>query len=131
LVILINFLGFNKIGEAVSIIIIFALMAIGMVATDLLAVSWFGLWMGLTNKKSAHAVAKTVIYVLVLPLFTLGCWCLWPLMAMLKNAIFMNYARTRLRQQFRNVVTEGMARKRMPWQRPGSWPPRLPSVLDK
>ena len=33
----------------------------------LAAIAWFGMWMGLTNRKTSLAVLKTVCYVLVLP----------------------------------------------------------------
>jgi hypothetical protein len=132
-VILLNFLGFNpgQTGDCFALSTIFGLMLAAMIATDLLAVTWFGLWMGLTSKRSAHAVARTVIYVLVLPLVLVGCWCLWPVAAIVKDLLFANYARTRLRQQFRNVVTEGVMRKPVArgWARPSA--SRLPNLIDK
>jgi hypothetical protein len=33
----------------------------------LAAIAWFGMWMGLTNRKTSLAVLKTVCYVIVLP----------------------------------------------------------------
>jgi ABC-type transport system involved in multi-copper enzyme maturation permease subunit len=38
-----------------------------MFVTGLLAVTWFGMWMGLTSKKVNAAVIKTVVFVKVLP----------------------------------------------------------------
>jgi hypothetical protein len=68
--------------------------------------------------------------VLVLPTLLMG-WCLWPVITIVKDAIFINYARSRLHQQFRNIVTEGAPSKTMAWSRPKQWPPKLPNVLDK
>jgi hypothetical protein len=128
-----NFVGFNarQVGELWPFTIVVAMMLVAMIAADLLAVTWFGLWMGLTNKRSAHAVAKTVIYVLVLPLVLLGCTFLWPIAAIVKDFLFANYARTRLSQQFRNVVAEGVTRS--PWAGGKARPSasRLPNLLDK
>jgi len=76
---------------------------------QLTAVGWFGLWTGLTTKRSAHAVIKTVLWVLVLPWATLFCWCLFPVVYLVKDALFINYARTRLYRQFRTVISEGIA----------------------
>ena len=79
------------------------------------AVGWFGLWTGLTTKKSANAVVKTILWVLVLPMATLPfCACLFP---MVKDAIFIHYARSRLHKQFRTIVTEGLPAKAATWPR--------------
>src|SRR2546427_179782 len=43
-----------------------AASAVDFVA-DLLAVAWFGMWMGLTTKKNTMAVVKTFAFVIVLP----------------------------------------------------------------
>lgn len=78
------------------------------VVLDLLAVGLFGLWMGLVSRKPGQALTKTVLFVLVLP--ALGGFCctlLWPVMGLVKNLIFINYALDQLRRQFRQVVTEG------------------------
>jgi hypothetical protein len=112
-----------------ALAVVLTLVAAGLMAAQLMSAAWFGLWTGLTTKKSAHAVAKTIIYVLVLPTLLMGCWCLWPVITIVKDAIFINYARSRLYKQFRNIVTEGAPSKPMAWRKPV--PPRLPNVLDK
>jgi ABC-type transport system involved in multi-copper enzyme maturation permease subunit len=114
-----------------ALAVVLTLVAAGLMAAQLMATAWFGLWAGLATKKPAHAVAKTIIYVIVLPTLLLGCWCLWPVITIVKDAIFINYARNRLHQQFRNIVTEGAPSKTMAWSRPKPWPPKLPNVLDK
>jgi len=40
-------------------------------ATGLIATAWFGMWMGLTSKKANVAVAKTIIFVQVIPFIAL------------------------------------------------------------
>ena len=42
-----------------------------MFITGLLAVAWFGMWMGVTTKKINTAVIKTVVFVKVLPLMAM------------------------------------------------------------
>jgi hypothetical protein len=105
-------------GEAFGPVI--TCVAAAFMGAQLTAVGWFGLWMGLTTKKSAHAVAKTILWVLVIPLATLPfCACIFP---MVKDAIFIHYARTRLHKHFRTIVTEGLPAKAAAW--PGLMPAR-------
>ena len=105
-----------------ALTVVLTLLGAGLMAAQLVASAWFGLWMGLITKKSAHAVAKTLLWVLGLPLL-LSCWC-FPLVALFKDVLLINYARTRLRQQFRNIITEGAPMKMIPRTRPPSWPPQ-------
>ncbi len=83
---------------------------------QMVAAGWFGLWSGLTTKKPAYAVAKTILWVMVLPAATLPlCACLFPVVALLKDAILANYASSRLHRQFRVIVTEGLPAKATMW----------------
>ncbi|MCI0747935.1 MAG: ABC transporter permease [Verrucomicrobia subdivision 3 bacterium] len=127
--VVLNFGGFNASGDIDLLLIFLLLLALGIFAMDLLAVAWFGVWAGLTTKRPAHAVMKTIAYVLILPM--LFAWCLWPVMAIVKDAIFINYARNQLRLHFRSIVTEGIKSAALKSQRPLSWPPKLPNVLEK
>ncbi len=70
---------------------------------DLMAVAHFGLWQGVANRKPARALTKTVLYVLVLPV-ALGV--IWPLVGIVKNLIFVNYAREQMRRYLRSSLTE-------------------------
>jgi ABC-type transport system involved in multi-copper enzyme maturation permease subunit len=132
-----NFFDFSNPYEAAGefgLLIIVVLIVSGLFAGQLMAVAWYGLWSGLTTRKVGHAVAKTIIFVVIVPLifsFAFGCGLLWPVITTVKDAIFINYARSRLHQQFRNIVTEGAPSKTMAWSRPRQWPPKLPNVLDK
>ena len=75
--------------------------------TDLYAAGEYGMWQGLVARKPTQALTKTVLYVLVFPLVSAVClWCLWPVLAAVKNVIFINYARDQLRRRFRVVATE-------------------------
>ena len=79
---------------------------------QLVAAGWLGLWTGLTTKKPAHASMKTILWVMVLPLATLPfCACLTPVVYLVKDAILIHYARSRLHKQFRTIVTEGLPMK--------------------
>jgi hypothetical protein len=93
--------------------------------TGLLALTWFGMWMGLTSRKLPVAVVKTLAFVWLIPsfalafiqglgmfAFSLARWPLWlaaVIPALLKAGVdvgFILYARARLRTRFRLVVTE-------------------------
>jgi ABC-type transport system involved in cytochrome c biogenesis permease component len=52
-----------------SVAVMVTSVTVGIVtfATSLVAVSWFGMWMGLTNRKNSVAVLKTVCFVFLLP----------------------------------------------------------------
>jgi hypothetical protein len=133
--VVVNFTDFSRnpvtTGGELALAVVITLTISGVFATQLNAVAWFGLWSGLTAKKAAHAVAKTITFVLIIPGVFMGCWCLWPIFAVVKDAIFINWARNRLQQQFRNIVTEGAPVKLTPWSRSPRRPPKLPNVLDK
>jgi len=90
--------------------------------SDLFAVGRFGMWMGLKSKKPSQAFAKTVLYVMVLPLFSV-CLCVaMPLVWLLKNAIFSSQGEFQLRRNFRALLNEGAEAK--------AESGRLPSVVE-
>ena len=100
---------------------------------DLFAVAQFGLWMGLSTRKPSQAILRTVLCVLVLPMIGgLCCGFLWPIMGVVKNLIFISYAREQLRKNFRTLVTErfavGATDEIIPAAKPLP-PPHLPPVL--
>jgi len=76
---------------------------------DLVAVARYGLWQGLANRQPAKAVTRTVLYVLLLPMAA-GVLCTvgvgWPLIGIVKNLVFANYAQEQLRRYFRSLLTE-------------------------
>jgi hypothetical protein len=74
---------------------------------DLSAVARYGMWQGLANRKPTKAVTKTVLHVLVLPVVFGACGGpLLPLIWVIKNLIFVNYAQEQLRRQFRSLLTD-------------------------
>ena len=77
--------------------------------SDLYTVARVGMWLGLASKKPAQAFGKTVLYVLILPVFTVCCSVLMPVMWLMKNGILMNHAQEKLRHQFRAILSEGTA----------------------
>lgn len=100
---------------------------------DLYAVASFGMWAGLTSRKPGQALTKTILFVLLLPLVGVPCFMLWPFAALVKDLVFINYARDQLHHRFRQVVTERYARPSGPEAagvtRRGAEPPQLPAVL--
>jgi len=53
------------------------------VVADLLALGWFGMWMGLTSKNVALATLKTIGFVQVLPWFAISFLSAYALMAVM------------------------------------------------
>jgi len=112
---------------AASLLLLFALL-------DLSAAAWFGLWMGLRSSKVGPAVTKTVLYVLVLPTVgSLFCPFVWPLIWPVKDLIFMNYGRERLRKHLRALAAGELAAPSEPAPFPRRRTPArpLPAVLER
>ena len=68
---------------------------------DLYAVSYFGMWMGVSSKKPGQATPPAGRRA--------ACGFLWPVLGVVKNLIFISYAQDQLRRRFRLVVTERFA----------------------
>lgn len=62
-------------------IIVIAVMAMGVFLANLVALGWFGLWMGLTSRNTRLATLKTIVFVQVIPWFAvvLISWMVIPL----------------------------------------------------
>jgi hypothetical protein len=115
----------------------------------LAAVAWFGMWMGLTNRKTSVAVLKTVCFVLVLPwialMFVRGLITIMvvtggmgvsltllllvpaaivAVLDLAKDCFFIWWARLSLRVHFRKELTR---EQRVSYRPPASVPP--PPVL--
>jgi hypothetical protein len=74
---------------------------------DLIAAAHYGMWMGLSSRTTSKAMTKTTLYVLVLPLICVPCcYFLWPIIGIVKDLIFINYAQEQMRRYFRLYVTE-------------------------
>jgi hypothetical protein len=99
--------------SATAIIIVVAVLF----AAQLFASAWFGLWCGFTTRRPSQAVVKTVAWVIVLPIFFGMCSCLAPVLFLIKDAVLINYASSRLHAQFRTIVTEGLPAKAATWPR--------------
>jgi ABC-type transport system involved in cytochrome c biogenesis permease component len=138
--------GFNFIHSQIVTVAAGAVNFVG----DLLAIAWFGMWMGLTSKKTTTAVVKTFAFVIVLPwlalmflqgflmaLFTLtlvprgvlGGWS-WSLLPAViaaanlgKDLFFICWSRRNLLTRFRDTVSRDG-----PLLMPRT-PPQLPSTL--
>jgi hypothetical protein len=103
--------------------------AMGMIAGlasfagNLVAVAWFGMWMGLTTRKPSFAVLKTISFVLVLPwlalmfitgifmailAFAKGPFWMIPLLVagicLVKDIVFITWSRRRLLTSLRETV---------------------------
>ena len=144
--------GFNFVDSQIATI---AASTVNFVA-DLLAVAWFGMWMGLTTKKTTMAVVKTFTFVIVLPwlalmflqgflmaifAFTLGgggvfgarFWLLVPAIITIvnlgKDIFFVCWSRRRLLFRFRDTVArDGPVVSRLPPPLPS--PPKPPLIAS-
>ena len=106
----------NEVMKVANVVLIMVVVAALLVA-QLFSCAWFGLWCGLTARKTAQAVVKTIAWVIVLPIFFGMCSCLAPVLVFIKDAILINYASNRLHKQFRTIVTEGLPAKAAAWPR--------------
>lgn len=74
---------------------------------DLFAVAEVGMWYGLTSQKPTQALTRTVLYVLILPLFVLPCCsAVGPGLMVAKSVMFFTWAQGRLETRFRRAATE-------------------------
>ena len=100
-------------------------MVVGL--TGLIAVAWFGMWMGMVSKKANQAVIKTLVFVQVLPFVALvfvqlgfqialsfaGGFSHWwvtqivlSVMAVILDVVFIWIARKRLLNDLRGVAAQ-------------------------
>jgi hypothetical protein len=94
----------DVLGAFIGLLLIGAFLA-GIFGLDIMAVTWVGMWFGLASKNETQAVFKTILYVLVMPLFFLlfSCFSIpfliaWPIVCTV-------LAREKLRSQFRRLAT--------------------------
>jgi hypothetical protein len=138
--------GFNFVNSQMVNVVAGAVNFVG----DLLAIAWFGMWMGLTTKKATIAVVKAFAFVIVLPwlalmflqgfvmgllAFTLGAkgffggWFWWlpsvviALVNLGKDVFFIRWSRHKLLTRFRDTVARDA-----PFVVPRA-PPSFPSAL--
>ena len=111
-------------------------LASGLINIPLLmtALAWFGMWMGIKNRKAPIAVLKTILLVCIFPLLLewfaviltqifsfklkLPNWSVTVLfggMEFVKNIFFIVWARWKLLTKFRQVVSEGGQLRRRRW----------------
>jgi hypothetical protein len=65
------------------------------------------MWFGLTSQKPTQALTRTILLVLVLPLFVLPCCsAVGPGLMVAKSVIFFTWAQSKLETQFRRAATE-------------------------
>jgi hypothetical protein len=74
---------------------------------DIVAVTWVGMWYGLTSKKESQAVTKTVLLVLVLPYAAFIPFCWFGVVLFIGVPIFwMSWCGTKLRAEFRDRAAQ-------------------------
>jgi len=101
-----------------------------MLVADLVTLSWVGMWLGVSHRHHSRALGATIGLVLVLPwvVFALFATYLavastarpsgwdqdafivtWLVIGLMNDGVLVLWARTRLRERFRVVVTERFA----------------------
>ena len=100
--------------DQVLITVVFLFNLLVTPVLEVFALGWVGMWLGLSARKPAHAILLTALYVLVLPWLVTsvlprflfgGNWVLLTtgaaILPMMKDVIFIYWARGKLRGQFR------------------------------
>jgi ABC-type transport system involved in multi-copper enzyme maturation permease subunit len=130
--------------------VIMGLAVVWATTGNLLALCWFGMWMGLTSRSANLATLKTIVFVQVIPWFVIafagtfaagalmasmslfsgqpGGFAWWPVLsavvstalALLKDIGFIIWARRRLNSEFREQVT----------RLPGQTRPDVPPIIS-
>jgi ABC-type transport system involved in multi-copper enzyme maturation permease subunit len=110
--------------------LLFHLVLGGFLAGDMIALSWVGMWLGLINRKPNRAALLALTRIVVLPgalfvvllsLWALGsknndqidttAFFLWVILGLAADLYFGLGARSKLRAEFRSIVSEGLARQ--------------------
>lgn len=76
------------------------LFSIATLILDLVAVGWIGMWMGLSQPKMVHAVAKTIFLAVILPMLV---FCLPNIVL---DLFWIGWAKRKLEQRFRQTAAE-------------------------
>lgn len=113
--------------EMIGYQIVHGACSLVLALAGLIAVAWFGMWMGLTTKKANHAVIKTIVFVRVLPFVGLafvqlglqlsfsmtGGLSRWwitqiivAVLAVILDVLFIRHARRRLLRDLRGVAAQ-------------------------
>jgi ABC-type Na+ efflux pump permease subunit len=90
--------------------------------TSLYSLSWVGMWLGLVAGKPSQAATRTFIYVLVIPWFAMSffqftalrfasgwSFLIIPVLFILKDLIFVRWAKAQLRQDLRYLASQSLS----------------------
>ena len=91
---------------APAMLIIASGIFFGLFLLDLVAVTWAGMWFGLTAKKESQALTKTVLLVLLLPYAScIGIW--FGIILYIGVPIFwISWCGSKLKAEFRTIATQ-------------------------
>jgi ABC-type transport system involved in multi-copper enzyme maturation permease subunit len=111
-------LGPGATADAVVTIVLASLLVgggLGLWVMDMMAVALVGMWLSLVSRNPAQAWARTVLWVLIGPLFLLlfsamiCCGGLAPFLILGKDLLFINWANRNLRLRLREVAADPLA----------------------
>ncbi len=110
-------------GDFVGLVMtgMFWLLYVTVFVLDLTAVTWAGMWFGLSSAKESQAATKTILFVLVAPLFALLFTCFGVLFVIGSQIFWILWPKSKLRSEFRKFAAQQYA-----VERAGSgWFPRV------
>jgi hypothetical protein len=120
-------MGFSLLGISVYL---------AMFVLDLLAVTWAGMWFGLSSRNETQATFKTILYVLVLPCFAAIFSCFGVPLFLASSVIWMLWAKQKVRIEFsalagRRFDASDAASGWWPFKKSAytSLPPRIPAAI--
>jgi hypothetical protein len=95
-------IGLGQSGASGLVVVVPTALVIAVAIADLHAAAAMGLWAGLRSPRVGPAFARTVLFVLALPLVgTMICVCLMPVTLLIKDLLFVSHARAQLLKHFR------------------------------
>jgi ABC-type transport system involved in multi-copper enzyme maturation permease subunit len=95
--------------DVVPFAIVIIPVYLSVFALDVVAVTWTGMWFGLTSKKESQAVTKTILWVLLAPFLCGFFYCFGWLLFIGWPIFWIAWSSQKLRQEFRLLAAHRYA----------------------
>jgi ABC-type transport system involved in multi-copper enzyme maturation permease subunit len=96
------FLDNNSLVASMGFSMFFGLVYLAIFTLDIFALCWSGMWFGLSSKNETTAIAKTIGFVLLLPLVSVFFWCFGAVFFVGWPIFWIIYSSQKIRSEFRN-----------------------------
>jgi hypothetical protein len=93
-------------GEDESAYVIVGLLLLTFFFLDMVAVTWAGMWFGLSSIKENQAAVRTIFFVLIIPLFFAPLWCFGAPFFIGIPIFWIIYANRKLHAELRLVAAQ-------------------------